>query len=173
MLESKKTAVHWPLDIHPEIAEVFVVNRISTDKDIGTLWDKLRKAHSWPEWYPNSKHVEIVNRETPLLNHGSTFVWETHGMFWAACVIEEYDEKEKRLAWRAALNGMTAYHAWIFRENENGTAEIITEECQVGPFAHENKEMLTGAVFDGHHLRAGFELVLARYLGGLLLLRYS
>lgn len=150
MPEKKKSVVHWPLDIHPENSEVFVINEISTHKKIEPLWDKLRKAHDWPEWYPNAAHVNIVNRETPLLDLGSTFVWETHGMFWAACVIDEYDEKERRLAWRAALNGMTAYHAWVFSENADGTVNIVTEECQVGPFAKENKDMLTGAVFDGH-----------------------
>lgn len=152
MPEHEQSIVHWPMDIHPENAEVFVVNKISTTKDTDALWQKLRNAHSWPEWYPNSSHVKIVNREIPLLDLGCTFVWQTHGMFWAACVIDEYDEKEKRLAWRAALNGMTAYHAWVFSKHDDGTTEIVTEECQVGPFARENKEMLTQAVYDGHQL---------------------
>jgi len=154
MPETEPSAIHWPVDINPTNAEVFVVNKITTDKDIDTLWHRLRNAHHWPDWYQNSANVKIINREPsadgPLLDQGSTFVWEIPGMFWAACVIDEYDEAKKRLAWRAALNGMTAYHGWVFSRNTDGTVEVVTEECQVGPFARDNREMLTGAVRQGH-----------------------
>jgi len=151
MLETKNSNIYWPIDINPENAEVFVSNTISTDKDIESLWSKLRETHNWHKWYPHSKNVNIVNHAGSILEDGSTFNWETHGM-WVASIIEECDEIEKRLAWRATLHKMTAYHAWVFNKDENGNTVIVTEECQTGPFARENKEMLTKAVFDTHQI---------------------
>lgn len=151
MPKNQKSTILWPIDINPENAEVFVSNTISTDKDIESLWSKLREAYNWHKWYPHANNVKIANHSSDKLENGSTFTWETHDM-WVASIIDEYDEKEKRLAWRATLQGMTAYHAWIFNKDENNNTVIVTEECQTGPFARENKDMLTKAVFDTHQI---------------------
>ena len=121
--------IRWPARFEPSFAPIHVRNEVEVLAPIATAWAWLVRAPLWPQWYSNSKNVEIVEGPPHDLALGSLFRWSTFGVTITSRVIEFIPGE--RLAWDAHGIGVEAYHAWLFRGTETG-CHLLTEETQHG-----------------------------------------
>lgn len=112
-----------------------VRNETRVDAAPERVWAWLVRASSWPQWYPNAKHVRVTGGDGRTLTMGTEFRWRTFGVAIRSTVIEF--EAPQRIAWTAFGLGVDACHAWLIEPVAGGT-RILTEETQHGWAARLN-----------------------------------
>ncbi|MEM6842672.1 MAG: SRPBCC family protein [Bacteroidota bacterium] len=126
----KTVNITFPEEYHPSKSAIHAHNELFIPASSNTIWYWLINATSWPEWYPNSANVEILNQENNShLTENSKFNWRTFNTN-IQSEVKEFEEN-KRLAWVANGSGLLAYHSWLIIEKDDGCL-VVTEETQRG-----------------------------------------
>lgn len=148
-LAARSSEIHWPEAFTPADADLFAHNEIDVSAPCSALWYNLVNAAKWPEWYPNSKDVKVVNSSAGLLTEGATFDWQTFGLKVSSRVHEFV--VNSRLGWFGDAPDIKAYHTWFLSER-GGSCHVITEEVVKGPGAIKLRQADPGAMHNGHDL---------------------
>lgn len=125
----KSLEINWPHEFHPDNCSVHVSNELEMQASSEAVWNALTHALDWPDWYPNSANVKLLNSSGNTLEMGTQFRWKTFG-FTIDCTVEEFHPFE-RIAWSSHSLGMSVYHAWLITPLANG-CHVLTEETQNG-----------------------------------------
>lgn len=141
--------INWPEEFRPENCDTHVRNDIYINASQEVVWGWLINAARWPEWYPNSSNVRILNKDSNVLTAGVKFAWTTFGDNIISEILE-YVPNE-RIAWGATSEGIEVYHAWLIKKTDAGSY-VLTEETQKGPKAVLLKKAYPTAMYDGHQL---------------------
>jgi hypothetical protein len=75
----RSSEIHWPAGLSPDNADLFAHNEIFINAPSSRVWQHIIEAPKWPEWYPNSRDVQIVNDQGSVLKADSKFEWSTFG----------------------------------------------------------------------------------------------
>ena len=148
-LAARSSEIRWPQAFTPADADLFAHNEIDVSAPCSVIWSHLVHAAKWPEWYPNSKDVKVVNSSTGILNEGAKFDWQTFGLTVNSRVHEFV--VNSRLGWFGDAPGLNAYHTWFLTEGD-GKCHVITEEVVKGPGAVNLRKSDPDAMHKGHDL---------------------
>jgi Polyketide cyclase / dehydrase and lipid transport len=143
-------AIHWPAGLSPEKADLFAHNEVSINAPCSTVWKDITEAEKWPEWYPNSSDVKVLNSKTGTLDKNSLFTWNTFGIHLDSTRVHEY-VLNNRLGWFGYTNGLKAYHTWLL-EDQSGGCKITMEEIGMGAGAKAMHAKDPNAMQKGHQL---------------------
>ncbi|MEM9391011.1 MAG: SRPBCC family protein [Bacteroidota bacterium] len=122
--------IKFPEEFHPSKSVVHARNELFIPASPESIWFWLTNAVTWPEWYPNSSNVVLIDQEEgEQLKKYSKFKWKTFG----TNIISEVNEfvPNAKLAWVAKGRGLVAYHTWLIVAQDQG-CQVITEETQRG-----------------------------------------
>jgi polyketide cyclase/dehydrase/lipid transport protein len=141
--------IHWPAGLSPDNADLFAHNEIFIKAPCSTVWQHIVEAPKWPEWYPNSHDVQIVNDQGGGLKADSKFEWSTFGLH-ITSTIHEFVPR-RRLGWFGKGDGVDAifYHTWLLVPTSDG-CQVITEEVAKGPGAIAFRQSDANALHQGH-----------------------
>jgi hypothetical protein len=142
--------MEWPAGLDPAAAPVYARNEILIPAPREVVWEWLRAAQSWPDWYPNCTWLGIESGAGPDIGPGTRFVWRTFGVVVRSRV--RVFEPPRAVEWdAAALLGTRAYHGWRL-EAEGEHTRVITEETQTGILPSLGRWWLRRRLFRGHQL---------------------
>jgi hypothetical protein len=141
--------IHWPDGFHPEQADLFAHNEIVVHATCEKVFANIVDAQAWPEWYPNSHNVNLLNSPNGKLQEGTRFSWDTFGVHIESRVHEFV--LGSRIGWFGDGTGMNAYHTFLLLKTDEG-CRIVTEEVVKGPGAIEFREKQPSAMHEGHDL---------------------
>jgi hypothetical protein len=79
-LANRSPDIHWPKGFDPAEVDLFSHNDLVIDAPCERVWQHIIEATKWPEWYPNSKDVRIVDNGGSVLTDGTVFRWTTFGL---------------------------------------------------------------------------------------------
>jgi Polyketide cyclase / dehydrase and lipid transport len=129
-LANRATAIHWPDGFDPATADLFSHNALHIGASCERVWHHIVEATKWPEWYPNSKDVQIVDG-APTLAAGSLFRWTTFGLPLESKINEFVPYT--RIGWFGYAPGTspTFYHTW-YLQAEGGGCLVVTDEVGNG-----------------------------------------
>lgn len=140
--------INWPDKYAPEHTAVQVSNQIEIHAPASTVWAWLIRARHWPEWYPNSRDVQIAGGSTDL-SPDVTFRWRTFGVP-VRSTVREFVPHE-RIAWDGSGTMLDVYHAWLI-EARPGGCWVLTEENQNGLAARAQALLMPNRMHAGHDL---------------------
>ena len=141
--------IHWPNGFHPEQADLFAHNEIVVHASCQKVFASIVDAQGWPEWYPNSHDVKLLNSPDGKLHEGTRFSWDTFGVHIESRVHEFVPNS--RIGWFGNGTGMNAYHTFLLLKTDEG-CHIVTEEVVKGPGAVEFRKKQPNAMHEGHDL---------------------
>jgi len=143
--------IHWPAGLSPDDSDLFAHNEILIKAPSSTVWQHIVAAQKWPEWYPNSHDVQIVNDQGGGLKTDSKFEWSTFGLHIKSTVHEFVPNS--RLGWFGKGTGVDAvfYHTWLLVPTSDG-CQVITEEVAKGPGAIAFRQFDPNALHKGHEV---------------------
>jgi uncharacterized protein YndB with AHSA1/START domain len=149
-LANRATAIHWPDGFDPAAADLFSHNTLPIDASCERVWKHIVEATKWPEWYPNSKDVHIVDGP-PTLAAGSVFRWTTFGLPLESRINEFVPFT--RIGWFGYAPGAspTFYHTWYLQARADGCL-VVTDEVGKGKDAKHLREIDEGLMHRGHDL---------------------
>jgi hypothetical protein len=145
----RSAAINWPAGHTPADAELFAHNELLIHASCETVWSHLIDAQAWPEWYPNSINVELLNSPDGKLRQDTRFSWDTFGVHIESRVHEFVSNS--RIGWFGEGTGMHAYHTFLLLETPEGCL-VVTEEVVTGAGAVEFRKKDPGAMHRGHDL---------------------
>jgi len=145
----RSDAINWPAGHTPADAELFAHNELLIHASCETVWSHLIDAQAWPEWYPNSNNVELLNSPDGKLRQDTRFSWDTFGVHIESRVHEFVSNS--RIGWFGEGTGMHAYHTFLLLETPEGCL-VVTEEVVTGAAAVEFRKKDPGAMHRGHDL---------------------
>ncbi len=146
MSMSDEPHIAWPPKFEPEQAPIHVRNELDSNCEPGRLFAWLIRAGRWPEWYTNSRNVQLPEGALDL-RLGMQFRWRTFGVSLVS-VVEEFVPNE-RIAWSARGAGVLAYHAWLIQPRQGGSS-ILTEETQYGWLSRLGHWLAPNRMSEGH-----------------------
>jgi hypothetical protein len=146
-LTARSSEIHWPQGFTPADADLFAHNEVDVLAPCSVVWTYLVNAVKWPEWYPNSKNVKVVNSSAGILTQDASFNWQTFGLNVASRVHEFV--LNSRLGWFGDAPGINAYHTWFLTEG-NGKCHVINEEVVKGSGAIDLRKSDPDAMHKGH-----------------------
>lgn len=149
-LAHRNPSIHWPEGLSPEKADLFAHNEIFINASCSTVWRDIIEAEKWPQWYPNSSDVKVLNSNTGILEKNSLFTWNTFGIHLDSTRVHEY-VLNNRLGWFGYTKGLKAYHTWLL-EDQSGGCKIDMEEIAMGPGAKAMHAKDPNAMQRGHQL---------------------
>jgi hypothetical protein len=141
--------IHWPKDFHPEQADLFAHNEIVVHASCEKVFANLADAPAWPQWYPNSHNVQLLNSPDGKLHERTRFSWDTFGVHIESRIHEFVPNT--RIGWFGDGTGMNAYHTFLLLKTDEG-CHIVTEEVVKGPGAVEFRKKQPNAMHEGHDL---------------------
>jgi len=143
--------IHWPAGFDPEKANLFSHNQLVINAPCGRVWTLIIEAPKWPEWYPNSSHVQISEGGTAL-KEGTIFHWTTFGLQLESRVNEFVPDS--RIGWFGYAPGTapTFYHTWYLTPLDDTTCNVIMEEVGNGSDAAHMRKTDEGGMHRGHDL---------------------
>jgi polyketide cyclase/dehydrase/lipid transport protein len=141
--------IHWPAGHTPNDADLFAHNELFIKAQCSTVWQHIVEAPKWPEWYPNSHDVQIVNDKTGELRQGSRFKWNTLDIHIDSTVHEFVPYS--RIGWFGKGKNIDAYHTWFLTSTPDG-CQVVTEEVAKGPGAIAIRKSDPNAMHKGHDL---------------------
>jgi uncharacterized protein YndB with AHSA1/START domain len=143
--------IHWPAGFDPEKADLFSHNQLVINAPCERVWTLIIEAPKWPEWYPNSSHVQISEGGTTL-KEGTIFHWTTFGLQLESRVNEFVPDT--RIGWFGYAPGTapTFYHTWYLTPIDDTTCNVIMEEVGNGPAAANMRKTDEGGMHRGHDL---------------------
>ncbi len=145
----------WPPGFHHRRNPVFAHNELFLPAvSPESVFDVLRRAPEWPEFYPNCADVRIASRSgsTPapkVLKLWTPFSWRTFST-WQQSEVTLY-EPGRALGWTAESFGTHAFHRWLLIPQQDGT-RVITEECQHGFTAWIDRPWMNPSLHAAHQL---------------------
>jgi hypothetical protein len=145
----RSSEIHWPAGHRPANADLFAHNELLIHAPCTKVWQHLVEAPSWPEWYPNSHNVRLLNSSDGELHQDTRFSWETFGVQIESRVHEFVPSS--RLGWFGDGTGMNAYHTFLLLEVPEG-CHVVTEEVVTGPGAVEFRKKDPSSMHRGHDL---------------------
>jgi len=148
-MAARSSEIHWPQGFTPADADLFAHNEIDVSAPCAVVWSHLVNATKWPEWYPNSKDVKVVNSSSGLLTEGARFDWQTFGLNVSSRVGEFV--VNVRLGWFGDAPNLSAYHTW-FLTDRDGRCHVMNEEVVKGAAAVNLRKSNPDAMHKGHDL---------------------
>jgi Polyketide cyclase / dehydrase and lipid transport len=100
-------------------ADLFARNELSIEASCETVWKHLVDAEKWPQWYPNSKDVQLIDGATAL-GPNVRWRWTTFGLG-IESRVQEY-APYSRLGWYGYAPGTAPafYHTWLLQTRASG-----------------------------------------------------
>jgi uncharacterized protein YndB with AHSA1/START domain len=141
--------IHWPKGFHPEQADLFAHNETVSHASCEKVFANLADAPAWPQWYPNSHNVQLLNSPDGKLHEGTQFSWDTFGVHIESRIHEFVPNS--RIGWFGEGTGMNAYHTFLLLKTDEG-CHLVTEEVVKGPGAVEFRKKQPNAMHKGHDL---------------------
>jgi uncharacterized protein YndB with AHSA1/START domain len=149
-LANRSRDIHWPNGFSPSEADLFSHNEGFIDASCEKVWRHIIEAPKWPQWYPNSKGVEIAGGATTL-GANSVFTWTTFGLPLESRINEFVPFS--RIGWYGYSPGEAPsfYHTWFLTQVNEG-CRVVTDEVGKGPSAKHLRETDEGLMHRGHDL---------------------
>ena len=145
----RSSEIHWPAEHAPADADLFAHNELLIHASCSIVWQHLVQAQAWPEWYPNSHNVKLLNSSDGRLHQDTQFSWDTFGVHIESRVHEF--AANSRIGWFGQGTGMDAYHTFLLLKAPEG-CRVVTEEVVRGPGAVEFQKKDPSAMHRGHDL---------------------
>jgi hypothetical protein len=145
----RSSEIHWPAGHTPADADLFAHNELLIHASCSIVWQHLVQAQSWPEWYPNSHNVKLLNSSDGRLHQDTQFSWDTFGLHVESRVHEFVPDS--RIGWFGEGTGLDAYHNFLLLKGPEG-CRVVTEEVARGPAAVQLREKDPDAMHRGHDL---------------------
>jgi Polyketide cyclase / dehydrase and lipid transport len=144
-LANRSHDIHWPRGFTPTDADLFAHSEIYIDACCQRVWRHIVEAARWPEWYPNSKDVQVNGG---VLRENCTFTWTTFGLALES-KINEF-APYGRIGWYGYAPGFAPsfYHTWYLAPRGDG-CRVVTDGVGKGPGAFHLRE---NAMHKGHEL---------------------
>lgn len=154
----KQHAIIWPEKYTPGTTDNYCSNEIivaglTTEE----VWKYLVNPFAWPEYYPNSSDIELVDQDLKTLQLHTRFRFKTFGFPIEAAVTEcvPPNNKVARLAWHGWAEGseetrLDVLHAWLIEDLPKGRVRILTQESQIGKPAQELAKAKPNPMINGH-----------------------
>lgn len=155
--------IRWPAHYDPARTPLHVRNELRIAAAPATVWAWLVRAPQWPQWYRNSRRVQMLRGGPRELTPGARFAWTTFGVR-ITSEVQEFVVGE-RLAWDAKAFGIDAYHAWLLTADAAGGCSVLTEETQHGFVARGSALLFPTRMFRFHQI--WLESLRERALSGL------
>jgi hypothetical protein len=145
----RSSEIHWPAGHAPADADLFAHNELLIHASCSIVWQHLVQAQSWPEWYPNSHNVKLLNSSDGRLHQDTQFSWDTFGVHIQSHVHEFV--LDSRIGWFGEGTDLDAYHTFLLLKAPEG-CRVVTEEVVRGPGAVEFRKKDPNAMHRGHDL---------------------
>jgi uncharacterized protein YndB with AHSA1/START domain len=149
-LAKRSPDIHWPVGFFPQEADLFAHNEGLVEATCEQVWKHIVAAPKWPQWYPNSKSVQIRGGAEEL-SAGSVFTWVTFGLPIESKIHEFVPAR--RIGWYGYSPGSEPnfYHTWFLTQTEDG-CQVVTEEVGKGETAKQLRRADEGLMHRGHDL---------------------
>jgi uncharacterized protein YndB with AHSA1/START domain len=149
-LSTRSKEIHWPEGFDPEKADQFSHNELVINATCEKVWSHIVDASKWPQWYPNSKDVEILNGDK-VLRENTTWRWNAFGLPLES-KIHEY-VPHTRLGWYIYAPGAqpTFYHTWYLTPQDDSCL-VVTDEVGIGKDAARLRETDESLIHRSHDL---------------------
>ena len=149
-LANRSQDIPWPAGFDPAKADLFSHNQLVINASCDKVWDRIVDATKWPEWYPNSKDVHLLNG-AKILGADTTWRWTTFGLPLES-KVHEYVPRT-RLGWYGYTPGAqpTFYHTWYLATQGEG-CHVVMDEAGIGKDAAHLRETDEGVMHRGHDL---------------------
>ena len=145
----RSSEIHWPAGHAPADADLFAHNELLIHASCSIVWKHLVQAQSWPEWYPNSHNVRLLNSSDGRLHQDTKFSWDTFGVHIQSHVHELV--LDSRIGWFGEGTDLDAYHIFLLLKAPEG-CRVVTEEVVRGPGAVDFRKKGPNAMHGGHDL---------------------
>jgi hypothetical protein len=145
----RSSEIHWPAGHAPADADLFAHNELLIHASCSIVWQHLVQAQSWPEWYPNSHNVKLLNSSDGRLHQNTQFSWDTFGVHIQSHVHEFV--LDSRIGWFGEGTDLDAYHTFLLLKAPEG-CRVVTEEVVRGPGAVEFRKKDPNAMHRSHDL---------------------
>jgi len=149
-LATRAKAIHWPEGFNPQTADLFSHNWLLIHASCEKVWNHIVDAEKWPQWYPNSKAVTLLNG-AKVLGEGATWRWTTFGLPLESRVHEYVPYT--RLGWYGYAPGAppTFYHTWMLTP-QGADCMAVMDEAGIGKAAAQLRETDDSLMHRGHDL---------------------
>jgi Polyketide cyclase / dehydrase and lipid transport len=149
-LATRAKDIHWPEGFDPEKADLFSHNALVINATCEKVWSHIVDAGTWPQWYPNSKHVQLLNG-AKVLGPETVWRWNTFGLALESRVHEYVPYT--RLGWYGYAPGSqpTFYHTWYLTP-QGESCLVTTDEVGMGKDAAHLRETDESLMHRGHDL---------------------
>jgi uncharacterized protein YndB with AHSA1/START domain len=149
-LANRSPHIHWPEGFDPAKADLFSHNELLINASCERVWQHIIEATKWPEWYPNSKDVRIVDGGS-VLKDSTVFRWTTFGLPLESKIHEFVPFS--RIGWYGYALGAepTFFHTWYLTPKGDG-CHVVTDESGHGRDAAHLRETDEGLMHRGHDL---------------------
>ena len=145
----RSSEIHWPAGHAPADADLFAHNELLIHASCSIVWKHLVQAQSWPEWYPNSHNVRLLNSSDGRLHQDTNISWDTFGVHIQSHVHELV--LDSRIGWFGEGTDLDAYHTFLLLKAPEG-CRVVTEEVVRGPGAVDFRKKGPNAMHGGHDL---------------------
>jgi uncharacterized protein YndB with AHSA1/START domain len=148
-LANRSRDIHWPTGFDPAKADLFSHNELVINAPCERVWQHIIDVTKWPEWYPNSKDVRIM--DGTVLADGRVFRWTTFGLPLESKVNEFIPCT--RIGWYGYAPGSAPsfYHTWFLTQTADG-CRVVTDEVGMGKNAAHLRETDESLMHRGHDL---------------------
>ena len=152
-LANRAAEIHWPAGFDPAKADLFSHNELVINAPCERVWQHIIAATKWPEWYPNSKDVRVIDGS--MLAQGTVFRWTTFGLPLESKINEFVPYT--RIGWYGYAPGTTPsakhsfYHTW-FLTPAGDACRVVTDEVGMGKDAAHLRETDESLMHRGHDL---------------------
>jgi hypothetical protein len=149
-LATRDRDIHWPAGFEPEKADLFAHNEAPLNAPCETAWRHIIDAAAWPGWYPNARHVALLDGATEL-GPDVRWGWTTFDLAIESRVHEFVPGR--RLGWFGGAPGELPafYHTWLLKPEGMG-CRVVMEEAGVGPGAAAFRTADESRMHRGHTL---------------------
>jgi uncharacterized protein YndB with AHSA1/START domain len=149
-LANRSPDIHWPQDFSPDQADLFSHNELRIEASCERVWKHIVEATKWPQWYPNSKDVQIIGGGNEL-NAGSVFRWTTFGLPLESRINEF--TPYSRIGWYGYAPGEkpSFYHTWYLTA-AGESCLVVTDEVGRGSSAAHLRQSDESLMHRGHDL---------------------
>jgi hypothetical protein len=149
-LAHREKDIHWPQGFDPPKADLFSHNSLLVHASCEKIWSHIVDATTWPNWYPNSKNVQITGGASKL-DSGTVFRWQTFGIDLESRVNEFVPYT--RIGWYGYAPGTapTFYHTWYLKPQREACM-VISDEVGKGADASKLRQSDEGLMHRGHDL---------------------
>jgi uncharacterized protein YndB with AHSA1/START domain len=149
-LANRSPDIHWPDGFSPDHADLFSHNGLRIEASCERVWKHIVEATKWPQWYPNSKDVQIMGGGDEL-NAGTVFRWTTFGLPLESRINEF--TPYSRIGWYGYAPGEkpSFYHTWYLKADGDG-CRVVTDEVGMGSSAAHLRASDESLMHRGHDL---------------------